>query len=113
MEFSNEIKFHQRLISYLLISIPILLITGPFLPDVAVVIICILYLYNCFSGKTKIPIKNPYFIIFLLFYFVCILSSLFSDYQSISTFKSIAYIRFLIFSLAIAFILSIDRKVDT
>ena len=112
MEFSNEIKFHQRLISYLLISIPILLITGPFLPDVAVVIICILYLYNCFSGKkTKIPIKNPYFIIFLLFYFVCILSSLFSDYQSISTFKSIAYIRFLIFSLAIAFILSIDRKV--
>ena len=111
MEVSNEIKFHQKLISYLLISIPILLITGPFLPDVAVVIICMLYLYNCFSGKTKIPIKNPYFIIFLLFYFVCILSSLFSDYQSLSIFKSIAYIRFLIFSLAIAYILSIDRKV--
>jgi len=101
----NEIKLHQKLMSYLLISIPLLLITGPFLSDLAVVLLCILYLFNCPLNKFKTLFKNYFFIFFLSFYILCIFSSLLSDYPLISTFKSIFYIRFLIFALAIVYVL--------
>ena len=107
---SNELKLHQRLISYLLIAIPFLLITGPFLSDLAVVIICILFLFNHFIFKIKKYLKNYFFILFLFFYLTCILSSLFSEYPSISVFKSIFYIRFLIITFAIVYILENDPK---
>ena len=103
---TNNLKLHQKLISYLLISIPFLLITGPFLSDLAVVFICTLYLFNNFNNDIKKYYKNIFFILFITFYVVCIMSSLFSNYPLISTFKSISYIRFLIFTLAIVYILN-------
>ncbi len=103
---TDNLKLHQKLISYLLISIPFLLITGPFLSDLAVVFICILYLFNNFTNDIKKYYKNIFFILFIIFYIVCILSSLISDYPLVSTFKSISYIRFLIFTLAIIYILN-------
>ena len=103
---TNNLKLHQKLISYLLISIPFLLITGPFLSDLAVVFICTLYLFNNFNNDIKKYYKNIFFILFITFYVVCIISSLFSNYPLISTFKSISYIRFLIFTLAIVYILN-------
>lgn len=97
--------------SYLLISIPFLLITGPFLPDLALITICIIYLFNNFFSDIRKYYKNYFVISFLIFYVVCILSSLFSDYSSISITRSIGYIRFLIFTLAVIYILNSNPKV--
>ena len=101
----NKINLHQRLMSILFISIPFLLITGPFLSDLAVIIICIIYLLSNFKSQIGGYLKNYLFIFFLLFFLICILSSLLSEYPQISTFKSIFYIRFLIFALAIVYII--------
>ena len=97
--------------SYLLISIPFLLITGPFLPDLALITICIIYLFNNFFSDIRKYYKNYFVILFLIFYVICILSSLFSDYSSISITRSIGYIRFLIFTLAVIYILNSNPKV--
>ena len=97
--------------SYLLISIPFLLITGPFLPDLALITICIIYLFNNFFSDIRKYYKNYFVILFLIFYFFFILSSLFSDYSSISITRSIGYIRFLIFTLAVIYILNSNPKV--
>ena len=102
---------HRKLMAYLLISLPFLLITGPFLSDLAVVLICILYLFNNFLKEIKSYLKNYFVIIFLFFYTLCILSSLLSDYPLISTVKSIFYIRFLFFALATVYI--INAQPDT
>ncbi len=102
---------HQKIMKYLFISLPFLLITGPFLPDLSLVLICILYLFNGFKKEIKHYLKKKLFILFLLFYILCISSSLFSDYPLISTVKSIFYIRFLIFTLAIVYIL--ENNPDT
>lgn len=97
--------------SYLLISIPFLLITGPFLPDLALITICIIYLFNNFFSDIRKYYKNYFVILFLIFFVICILSSLFSDYSSISITRSIGYIRFLIFTLAVIYILNSNPKV--
>lgn len=103
----NNPELQIKLMSYLFISLPFLLITGPFLSDLAVIIICILYLLNNFKKVINENIKNYIVIFFLFFYALCILSALLSDYPLISTLKSIFYIRFLFLSLAIVYILRI------
>ena len=102
----NKVSLHLQLMSYLFVSLPLLLITGPFLSDLAIVIICILYLFNNFKKEINEHIKNYIVIFFLFFYALCIFSSLSSDYPLVSTFKSIFYIRFLFFALAIVYILN-------
>ena len=102
----NNPELHIKLMSYLFISLPFLLITGPFLSDLAVVLICILYLLNNFKKEINEYLKNYIVIFFLFFYAICILSSLLSDYPLVSTLKSIFYIRFLLFALAIVCILN-------
>lgn len=103
----NNPELQIKLMSYLFISLPFLLITGPFLSDLAVIIICILYLLNNFKKVINENIKNYIVIFFLFFYALCILSALLSDYPLISTLKSIFYIRFLFLSLAIVYTLRI------
>lgn len=102
----NKVSLHLKLMSYLFVSLPLLLITGPLLSDLAIVIICILYLFNNFKKEINEYLKNYIVIFFLFFYALCIFSSLSSDYPLVSTFKSIFYIRFLFFALAIVYILN-------
>ena len=107
---NNTLVSHQKLMSYLLISIPLLLITGPFLSDLAVVLICALYLFNNFKKEMESILKSYFFKIFFCFYIICIVSSLFSEYPLNSTMKSVAYIRFLVFIFAVNYILNLDTK---
>ncbi len=103
---TTKSKLHNKIMSYLLILLPILMITGPFLSDLAVILICILYLLSHFKKEIQSYLKNYIFITFLIFYFLCIISSLLSEYPLISSTKSVFYIRFLFFSLAIVYILN-------
>ncbi|MDA7454411.1 O-antigen ligase family protein, partial [Candidatus Pelagibacter ubique] len=109
----NEIKidefFLNRLPSYLLISLPILLITGPFLSDFALTSIGILFVINSIKNKIYYYYNNFFFKIFIVFYVVIIFSSLLSDgYILFSLEKSIAYIRFGIFSLGVFYLVDKD-----
>ena len=79
---SNHLNIHQKFISFLFILMPVLLITGPFLSDLALSIIAIYYFFNL--KVIKLPIKNTFTILFFLFYFVVLLNSFNFDYYLIS-----------------------------
>ena len=104
----KENTYHNYLsfASVLLILIPLALISGPFLPDLFIVLISLIFLFIFNKKKKLFKIKSKFFIFFLIFYFYLILTSILSDnfYQSIKS--SITYLRFGFFSLAIFFILN-------
>lgn len=103
--------FFEKISPYLICSILPLLISGPFLPDLIVTIIALLFVINCFINKNFSYFNNIYFKIFLLFYFICVLSTILSDYPFHSYLSSFFYIRFAIFSTAFYFILHKNTKI--
>ena len=92
------IKFYSFLISI----IPIVLITGPFLPDLFLVIVGIGYLGLTYREKEFLDFSNLYL---KLFFFVCIYLIILSIVSlNFDSFKSsIFYFRFGLFSLALSF----------
>ena len=100
--------YHNYLLfaSVLLILMPLALISGPFLPDLFIVLISLIFLFVFNKKRQLFSLKSNFFTFFLIFYFYLILTSILSDnfYQSIKS--SITYLRFGLFSLAIFFILN-------
>ena len=93
--------------SILISLIPFFLITGPFLTDLSVVLICILFLINIYLNKEFYYFNNKFFIIFLIFFLYLTINSLIKFYDD-NNFKSFAYLRFGLFSLAIFYF--IEKK---
>jgi O-antigen ligase len=101
----EKLTHNDLVIKYLLLSLPVLLISGPLLPEIAIGIIFFLIVHKII--KKEIKNFNKTFIIgFLFFYFFIIISSLLSDYVLLSITKTGFYIRFLIFTLSIYYILN-------
>jgi O-antigen ligase len=97
--------------SVLYCLLPVLIITGPFLPDFSLSIISIFFLILTVKNKNFEIYNNLYFKIFILFYFYIVLVSIFSDNLKLSLETSIFYIRFGIFALAICFILENNNSI--
>ena len=75
MKIKNYDSNTINVLSYFLILIPIFLISGPFLSDLA---ISILAIASIFYLKNKKYFNNLYVLFFLIFWILIILSSLFS-----------------------------------
>lgn len=92
--------------AYLFGIFPLLIFTGPFLPDLASVILGIFFLYICFNKKKlKYYFYNKIVGVIILLNCLLLLSSFFSDYTKYSLSTSIFYFRHLLFALAISYIL--------
>ena len=104
--------YHNFLLfaSLLLLLIPPALVSGPFLPDLFIVFISIIYLFFFNSMKEFKLFKNIFFRLFILFYLYLVLTSLLSDHFNESIRSSITYIRFGLFSLAVYFLLKNNNK---
>tara|TARA_B100000989_G_scaffold21727_1_gene14280 strand:+ start:49793 stop:51073 length:1281 start_codon:yes stop_codon:yes gene_type:complete len=101
----NQLFFFNFIPSWIIILMPALLISGPFLSDLGVSLISILFLINSVKNNLKKYYDNYYFKFFFIFCFVLILSSLMSDNILISLKKSFFYFRFGIFSLCFWYLL--------
>ncbi len=99
------------ILMYIICLLPILLITGPFLPDLMVSLICLYFIFFLSKKKRKELIYNKYIYFFLLFYVVLILSSLLSDYKLLSLKTSVAYIRFGTLILIIAYLITVKKNI--
>jgi len=103
----KENKYHNYLLfaSVLLILIPPALISGPFLPDLFIVLVSLIFLFILNKHDQLSVLKSNFFRLFIIFYIYLILTSLLSDnlYESIK--PSLTYLRFGLFSLAVLFIL--------
>ena len=87
----------------LLYLLPLALVTGPFLPDLIVVICSTLFLIDTIRLKLYQYYNNYFFKIFITFFLILNLSSFFSD--NLISFKySIGYLRYGIFSIFLFYI---------
>lgn len=100
-----------RLNYFIIILIPLLLITGPFLSDLSLVILDLTFLYFFILRKNEIGIEynKNLIILFLGYYFYSIILSLFSENLFISLKSSLFYFRFGLFVLAINYFLNFKK----
>ncbi len=97
--------------SFLLVSLPLLLITGPLLSDLAVSFISILFLIKIYKDKKFKLINDNFFKFFFIFWVYLVLNSLL-QYQNFDSLKiSFFYIRFGLFVYATILILNENVKV--
>jgi hypothetical protein len=100
-----------KISNYLFLSIPLLLITGPFLSDLALSLIVIFFLIYVFRNKRFEFFQNKFFYFFFIFYIYIVLNSLFQNQNFDSLKISIGYIRFGIFTLAVIYIINNDNQI--
>ena len=106
MYFINENLFFRKIPFYLTILLPIFLVTGPFLPDLAISICSIIFLVNSYKNRLISYYKNIFFIVFFFFYIYLNLSSLLSANIFFSLGTSLPYLRFGIFVLSTWYLLN-------
>ena len=100
--------------SLLLILIIPSLVSGPFLPDLFLSTIGILFLIQYFTNvrnKQYNHILNRFIIFFLIFYIIIIISSLTSENIIHSLESSLFYFRFGVFVLAVSYLLFENKKI--
>ena len=109
MFFKSILNF--KLINCFLIGIiPLFLITGPALSDIAISISGILTLILIFYKKDWSYFNNKFFLFFLLWCLYLIIISVFSNHKINSLESSLFYFRFGIFSLSVWYLLESNYK---
>ena len=97
-------------LKYIIILYPLLLLTGPFVPDLILSLISLFYIIYITGNKDwKDFFKKKYNKIFFILYLIMIISSLLSDYKLYSLKTSILYIRFIFFLNVIICIYKNDK----
>ena len=102
--------FVKQSLTIFIILLPIALITGPFLSDLLISLSSIIFIFYCIYSKNFKYFNNNFFKFFLIFYLLCLTSSLISDFKLISSLKSLFYFRFGVFAIAFYFVLSANKE---
>ena len=102
----NFILIHK----YLILLIPVALLTGPFLPDLFVSISGLILLYLIYRDKKYYLFKNNYLFFFYFFYIYLIISSFLSTDKYLSFSASLFFFRFIILGISVYYIFLNDRK---
>ena len=106
----NEKFIFYTLPTVLFSLIPFFLITGPFLSDLSISLIAILFLVYCFKEKKFSYFKNKYFFFFIIFWAYLLFNSIVNNINFDSLKISFFYFRYGVFIIAIVFLLNIDSK---
>jgi len=109
--FFNSIKqkfFFYTFPVFLFSLIPFFLITGPFLSDLSISLISLIFLIYCFKKKNFSFFNNKYFFILLIFWSYLLINSLINNFNLDSLKISFFYIRYGIFVIAIVALLDFD-----
>jgi len=109
MHHSNKIETY--LIFPVIIIFPFALVTGPFIPDLFVVVIDFLFIYKILKEKNYNLLNNKLFYLLIIFWVYISTRSLFSDYLLFSLKSSFFYLRFIIFVFAISYYLKLNEKI--
>ncbi len=90
--------------------IPFLLITGPFLSDLSVSLISLLFVIYCIKQKNFSYFNNKFFYFFLLFWIYLLINSFINNLNTGNFGSTIVYIRHGIFFMAIVTLLNFNNK---
>ena len=97
--------------SLLIILLPVTLVTGPFLPDLSISIISILFIFLSFKLDLKKYYSSFFFKLFLLFYILINISSLLGSDPFFSFKNSFFYFRYGLFALYFWYLLDQDETI--
>lgn len=105
----------ERLIFYsipviLFSLIPFFLITGPFLSDLSVSLISILFLIYCIKEKDFSFFRNKFFYFFLIFWIYLVLNSIINNFNINYFGTSLVYLRYGVFTIAIVALLNFNKN---
>ena len=98
---------------YLLCFLPFVILTGPFLPDLFISIMALIFIYLSIKYKLIKYYNNNFFKVFSIFYLYLVINSLLSDFNIFSLQSSIVYFRFAVFAFAVWFLLDTSQKLIT
>lgn len=107
----DKIIYHKNL-SYFVSSIIPLMSISIFLADLFVVILSLIFLIFILKNKMLTNFQNLFFILSLIFYMVCVTSSLLSEYILFSLKSSLTLIRVIILIMFISFLLEKKENFD-
>ncbi len=101
----------KNILVYIYILLPVALITGPFLPDLFVVIISLYFILNINHFKKDQIFSKKFYWVFVLFYLTICISSLISEYNLYSLKPSVTYLRFGLFAMGTYFLISKNQNI--
>ena len=99
---SKYIKYYK----YIFFLFPFLLVSGPFLPDIIISTLSLIFFFLLIKSVNKKLFITNLFYFFLFFYFYIILNSFFSYAPIISLKSSVPYIRMIFFAFFLAYLLN-------
>jgi len=105
LSFSKDSKYINYY-KYLFFLFPFFLVTGPFLPDLTISFLSLIFLFILIKTVNKKLFINNLFYFFLFFYFYIIINSFFSYDSIISLKSSFPYIRMIFFAFFLAYLLN-------
>ena len=91
--------------SFLLIIFPISLVAGSFVAEISMNGLSIIFLYKFFKNKNFNFFRTNFFLVFLFFYIIILISVIFSNYTEEIFFKNFFYFRYILFTFAIVYLL--------
>ena len=100
---NKEYFFFYKIPIFLFSLLPFFLVTGPFLSDLSISLISIIFLIYCYKKKNFSYFKNKYFYFFLIFWFYLIINSLLVNINLDSIKISFFFFRFGVFIIAVVF----------
>ena len=101
----------KNIFIYIPLLIPSLLITGPFLPDLLLVLSCLYYIFDQkFINFLKPYLKKKETLTYLLLILLTIISSIFSEYILNSLKSSFFHLRFVLFVMIYFYLASTYKK---
>ena len=105
-------QFKKFYLEYIVVAIPILLITGPFIPDLFLSTGCLIFLIKIINNRKYSLFNNTFFKYFLIFWFCLVLSSILGDPKNffISIQSSFFYLRFGIFVVVVKYLMDTNKN---
>ena len=98
---------------FLFCLIPLLLVTGPFLSDLSITLIGIIFIICIINTNNFQYIKSKFSIYFFIYYLIFIIASLNSNNILFSFESSLFYFRFGLFFLAIHYIIQNNKNFNS
>lgn len=105
------IKNLNKIIEFLFLLLPFSIISGPFLSDLSIIIMGLIFIFLSYFRKEYFYYKNYFFILFIIWCIYLILRSLLADNIYLSLQSSLFHFRFIFFSLAVWFIINNNNKI--
>lgn len=108
---STSYFIEKNILKNIYILLPVALITGPFFPDLFIIIISLYFVFNISIFKKDKIFDKKFYWIFIFFYLTICTSSLISDYNTYSFKSSVTYLRFGLFAIGTYFLISKNQDV--